>query len=476
MVTESEDTVSEWLEEGKRLIPVMPRLVPHNALCDLADEVATSQSRANALMQPPARTARRKRSSDSGTEVNGKKVCGDGVSVRRKPVPSSPKPVSQVTGATSIAPHSLSSRTKPLIIRQRPAVTKEQIPGPNVRPKVMSRNSAPPAVPMSAPSSATTPTPGRLVLVQNLPYVAQHTKDQAISGPTVKPQNESPQQAVKSVIRLSSATSQRTPNQSSISSASCKPVATVSGTPVVVPRTSQPITSNNYIILPPKQKVVHQLRADGSGVLVPVNNGNRQDTMITADIQNDHFYTTGGTIRSSRPQILTIPCASQANKSPLAAAAARINGASGSQVRTEGMVNLKTIPVTSSVRMSGTSVTTGPTVNRIIRKPTNVIEIQASDEVMQSLQRNGTLSQDLIALVQKAVGMANGSPATLTIRPPITTESQSSSSHNNNSAQPDAPNVPNSAAAAAPSASQPVISAPNTRSLDTKCDAERVPE
>jgi hypothetical protein len=47
---------SEWLIEGRRLIPLMPRLVPQTAFTGLANNAATMQLEKNASMPTPGST------------------------------------------------------------------------------------------------------------------------------------------------------------------------------------------------------------------------------------------------------------------------------------------------------------------------------------------------------------------------------------------------------------------------------------
>ena len=47
---------SEWLIEGRRLIPLMPRLVPQTAFTMTADKYANQQAEKNAAMPIPSQT------------------------------------------------------------------------------------------------------------------------------------------------------------------------------------------------------------------------------------------------------------------------------------------------------------------------------------------------------------------------------------------------------------------------------------
>ncbi|ESP04962.1 hypothetical protein LOTGIDRAFT_109747 [Lottia gigantea] len=53
------NTTSEWLIEGRRLIPLMPRLVPQTAFTDAANRVANAQAEKNAMLPAPKNTAGR---------------------------------------------------------------------------------------------------------------------------------------------------------------------------------------------------------------------------------------------------------------------------------------------------------------------------------------------------------------------------------------------------------------------------------
>ena len=50
------NTMSEWLIEGRRLIPLMPRLVPQTAFTAKANEAANMQAEKNASMPVPSLT------------------------------------------------------------------------------------------------------------------------------------------------------------------------------------------------------------------------------------------------------------------------------------------------------------------------------------------------------------------------------------------------------------------------------------
>lgn len=50
------NTMSEWLIEGRRLIPLMPRLVPQTAFTAKANEAANLQAEKNASMPVPSLT------------------------------------------------------------------------------------------------------------------------------------------------------------------------------------------------------------------------------------------------------------------------------------------------------------------------------------------------------------------------------------------------------------------------------------
>ncbi|KAK6194536.1 hypothetical protein SNE40_000155 [Patella caerulea] len=53
------NTTSEWLIEGRRLIPLMPRLVPQTAFTVTANQVANAQAEKNAMLPMPKNTAGR---------------------------------------------------------------------------------------------------------------------------------------------------------------------------------------------------------------------------------------------------------------------------------------------------------------------------------------------------------------------------------------------------------------------------------
>lgn len=53
------NTSTEWAIEGRRLIPLMPRLVPQTAFTALANNVANIAAAENAKLPPPANTIKK---------------------------------------------------------------------------------------------------------------------------------------------------------------------------------------------------------------------------------------------------------------------------------------------------------------------------------------------------------------------------------------------------------------------------------
>ena len=53
------NTDAEWMIEGRRLIPLMPRLVPQTAFTVTANQMANLQAEKNAAMPSPSRTGSR---------------------------------------------------------------------------------------------------------------------------------------------------------------------------------------------------------------------------------------------------------------------------------------------------------------------------------------------------------------------------------------------------------------------------------
>ncbi|CAN7998453.1 unnamed protein product, partial [Ixodes pacificus] len=86
------NTGAEWAIEGRRLIPLMPRLVPQTAFSALANSAANIQAAKNAAMPPP-----------SATGVN-KDSPGNGSSSAVSPVPpGSPSTPTRIPTPTSVA-------------------------------------------------------------------------------------------------------------------------------------------------------------------------------------------------------------------------------------------------------------------------------------------------------------------------------------------------------------------------------------
>ena len=50
------NTTQEWLIEGRRLVPLMPRLVPQTAFTVTANQVANIQAEKNASLPSPSQT------------------------------------------------------------------------------------------------------------------------------------------------------------------------------------------------------------------------------------------------------------------------------------------------------------------------------------------------------------------------------------------------------------------------------------
>jgi hypothetical protein len=55
------NTSADWAIEGRRLIPLMPRLVPQTAFTALANNVANIAAAENARLPPPANTVKKNR-------------------------------------------------------------------------------------------------------------------------------------------------------------------------------------------------------------------------------------------------------------------------------------------------------------------------------------------------------------------------------------------------------------------------------
>jgi hypothetical protein len=53
------NTSADWAIEGRRLIPLMPRLVPQTAFTALANNVANIAAAENAKLPPPANTIKK---------------------------------------------------------------------------------------------------------------------------------------------------------------------------------------------------------------------------------------------------------------------------------------------------------------------------------------------------------------------------------------------------------------------------------
>lgn len=53
-------TTSDWAIEGRRLIPLMPRLVPQTVFSGNADTAATSALQHNAKLPPPHTTGQKR--------------------------------------------------------------------------------------------------------------------------------------------------------------------------------------------------------------------------------------------------------------------------------------------------------------------------------------------------------------------------------------------------------------------------------
>ena len=50
------NSTQEWLIEGRRLVPLMPRLVPQTAFTVTANQVANMQAEKNAALPSPSQT------------------------------------------------------------------------------------------------------------------------------------------------------------------------------------------------------------------------------------------------------------------------------------------------------------------------------------------------------------------------------------------------------------------------------------
>lgn len=68
-------TSEEWSQEGRRLIPLMPRIAPQTAYSAIADEVADSTNKSNKQLPLPSSTERKRSipvSAQSAIDLGGK--------------------------------------------------------------------------------------------------------------------------------------------------------------------------------------------------------------------------------------------------------------------------------------------------------------------------------------------------------------------------------------------------------------------
>ncbi|XP_035229445.1 BRCA2-interacting transcriptional repressor EMSY-like, partial [Stegodyphus dumicola] len=67
------NTATEWAIEGRRLVPLMPRLAPQTAFTAIADSVANAQAAKNATLPLPGKTGCREMSNGGETMVSRKR-------------------------------------------------------------------------------------------------------------------------------------------------------------------------------------------------------------------------------------------------------------------------------------------------------------------------------------------------------------------------------------------------------------------
>lgn len=65
-----DDTTDEWAQEGRRLIPLMPRMVPQTAYSVIADDEANKASIENEKLPLPVNTERKRPLQTSTGEPN----------------------------------------------------------------------------------------------------------------------------------------------------------------------------------------------------------------------------------------------------------------------------------------------------------------------------------------------------------------------------------------------------------------------
>lgn len=452
----SEETSSEWQAEGKRLIPLLPRLVPQTAFFELAGTVATAQYKQNERMPPPGSTGR-KRGANQPPPTPGKKMKEESITIRRKAIPSSPTPIS--------LPPTVPSTNN----RRQPQPVKSQ-PLPNKRPPV--HIAKPVAGKRAAVSRVAVPVP---VVTEN-----SSTAGRVIFVQSVNQQQAQQQQQLTSHMRISNA-SGISNNNSSLSTqsvqqlkqfksgqpvilvsanslhrlASCPPSHSSPPPPSLSSSSSLSNVSNSLSMTRSNQtsagQVIYQtaknpntgranlilLPSKGNGISSSSGGGN---VFSSSSSNNHHNNSSNGVVinhnnhhislsacsnsnsnsSSLRSQVVTLPsdASKRSQTAPLSIlrdkrqavdrGRSEVNG-SGASVRMEETV---TLTATSPASSSNHHSVTGSNPQR----GANVIEIQASGEVLESLKRKGQLSQDIIALVQKAVSMANG--ATGNHRPP----------------------------------------------------------
>lgn len=371
---------SEWIEEGKRLIPLLPRLVPQTAFIGLANATATHQMKENELMPPPTATQnKRKVLMKEREEQEAKRLREESqnITITRKPVPSVPrvKPVGSITTPSS----------KP---------TRIHLPSPTKL-----------TIPSTAPHMSNAP---RVILVTSTPgggFVPVSTITS--SSHTYSKIEKRPQ--FKTVVRgsVGDAPIVRPTVQKGVHSQKVYVVPSSSGK-----------TSYTTIPVPGNLKGL-QFSSAPSGMIIPGSNLAQSGLSIRA--------YPGNVPSCSKPNLIIMP--SKANTS-LPASTSSMRPIIVSSALTKSpqarLVTIRDSPTQETRTLKVSDVIAGPSSTVLsdkalqgktkpsynISNASNVIEIQATGDAIQNLMKKGTLSQDLLELVQKAVSMSGNQPAT----------------------------------------------------------------
>ena len=381
-----EESSTEWKDEGKRVVPLLPRLAPQTAFYPIANAAATNQFKKNKLMPPPSETWNRKRQVlNQMAPTETKRFRGDpnnpNIVITRKSFPSSPK--------TKTHPHQPQNVT-PLVSRVGKVTALRTIRSPQ------------PYVTTPRPEAQGTP---RVIFVSASSTMAHQSSTLQTSQTSTPVTSSTFTRQIRTIIKQPGSLTPQT---------------------ITIPRLQKGLTSSQVIMVPsnvagkPSLVPLSSLRAVRSAsplhITVPAQARTsllRQPNLII--VPNSATGTTGLTLQTIKTQtpglkVSPAPKIITMRQTPLEF---KVSTGDSFKSALPASTSISSLTKGVSTTVSAPQTITIQSVKES-RPGGNVIEIQASGDALQRLVSKGKLTQDIIQLVQKAVSMAGQKTQTQT--------------------------------------------------------------